>query len=62
MTEGEIAGCVPCKLSHGWHQFSTHRDNKAALLQAYQRAGVDPADVQLIEGHGIGTAAGDSAD
>src|SRR6185437_12782220 len=32
------------------------------LLQAYQRAGVDPADVQLIEGQGIGTAAGDSAE
>ena len=28
------------------------------LLQAYQRAGVDPADVQLIEGQGIGTAPG----
>ena len=33
-----------------------------ALLQAYQRAGVDPADVQLIEGQGIGTSAGDSAE
>ena len=32
------------------------------LLQAYQRAGVDPADVQLIEGQGIGTGAGDSAE
>jgi enediyne polyketide synthase len=32
------------------------------LLQAYQRAGVDPADVQLIEGQGIGTAPGDSAE
>ena len=33
-----------------------------ALLQAYQRARVDPADVQLIEGQGIGTATGDSAE
>jgi hypothetical protein len=32
------------------------------LLQAYQRAGFDPADVQLIEGQGIGTATGDSAE
>jgi enediyne polyketide synthase len=32
------------------------------LLQAYQRAGVDPADVQLIEGQGVGTAPGDSAE
>jgi len=33
-----------------------------ALLQAYQRAGVDPADIQLIEGQGTGTAAADSAE
>jgi enediyne polyketide synthase len=32
------------------------------LLQAYQRAGVDPADVQLIEGQGVGTVPGDSAE
>ena len=32
------------------------------LLQAYERAGVDPADVQLIEGQGIGTTPGDSAE
>src|SRR5580704_4666687 len=32
------------------------------LLQAYERARVDPADVQLIEGQGIGTAAGDAAE
>ena len=30
-----------------------------ALLPAYHRAGIDPADVQLVEGHGTGTAAGD---
>ncbi len=33
-----------------------------ALLQAYQRAGVDPADIQLIEGQGTGTAAAESAE
>src|SRR6266851_824232 len=33
-----------------------------ALLPAYQRAGVDPADIQFIEGQGTGTAAGDSAE
>ena len=33
-----------------------------ALLQAYQRAGADPADIQLIEGQGTGTAATDSAE
>lgn len=30
-----------------------------ALLPAYRRAGIDPADVHLVEGHGTGTAAGD---
>ena len=34
----------------------------AALLHAYQQAGVDPADIQLIEGQGTGTAAADSAE
>jgi enediyne polyketide synthase len=33
-----------------------------ALRRAYQRAGVDPADVQLIEGDGTGTASGDLAE
>jgi enediyne polyketide synthase len=33
-----------------------------AALAAYQQAGIDPADIQLIEGQGIGTAAGDSAE
>ena len=33
-----------------------------ALAQAYRQAGVDPADVQLIEGQGTGTAAADLAE
>ena len=33
-----------------------------ALLRAYRQAGIDPADIQLIEGEGIGTAAGDLAE
>ncbi len=33
-----------------------------AMRRAYQRAGIDPADVQLIEGNGNGTAAGDEAE
>src|SRR6266851_1084423 len=33
-----------------------------ALRQAYLRAGVDPADIALIEGQGTGTAAADSAE
>jgi enediyne polyketide synthase len=33
-----------------------------ASLLAYQQTGIDPGDVQLIEGQGTGTAAGDSAE
>jgi malonyl CoA-acyl carrier protein transacylase len=33
-----------------------------ALLQAYHQAGIDPADIQLVEGQGTGTAASDSAE
>lgn len=33
-----------------------------ALAQAYRQAGVDPADLQLIEGQGTGTAAADLAE
>jgi len=33
-----------------------------ALHRAYERAGVDPREVQLFEGHGSGTAAGDDAE
>ncbi len=33
-----------------------------AMLLAYQRAGIDPGDIQLIEGQGTGTAAGDLAE
>lgn len=33
-----------------------------AVLRAYQQAGIDPADIQLIEGEGTGTTAGDLAE
>jgi enediyne polyketide synthase len=33
-----------------------------ALRRAYERAGVNPGEVQLIEGHGSGTPAGDDAE
>ncbi|MBV9450490.1 MAG: acyltransferase domain-containing protein [Streptosporangiaceae bacterium] len=34
----------------------------AGLLNAYTQARVDPGDIHLIEGHGLGTAAGDLAE
>jgi enediyne polyketide synthase len=33
-----------------------------ASLLAYQQAGIDPADIQFVEGQGTGTSAGDSAE
>jgi enediyne polyketide synthase len=33
-----------------------------AVLRAYRRAGIDPTDLQLIEGEGTGTASGDLAE
>ena len=55
----------------GWGMSSAGRPGLAApdpgsqllaLRRAYRQAGVDPADVQLIEGHGTGTADGDLAE
>jgi enediyne polyketide synthase len=48
----------------GWNTVSAGPPELAgpALAQAYQRAGVDPADIQYVEGQGTGTAAGDSAE
>ena len=39
-----------------------HGSQLLALRRAYQQAGIDPADVQLFEGHGAATAAGDLAE
>ena len=48
----------------GWSRIPASAPELAgpALLHAYQQAGVDPADIQLIEGQGTGTAAADSAE
>jgi len=42
-----------------WHYASHEVPQGAALPQAYQRAGIDPADIQFIEGHGAATTADD---
>jgi len=44
----------------GWHLGDS--DSPPSLRPAYVRAGVDPADVQLIEGHGAATEAEDLAE
>jgi len=44
----------------GWH--TADGDGPMSLRPAYLRAGVDPTDVQLVEGHGAATAADDLAE
>jgi acyl transferase domain-containing protein len=46
----------------GWHVATDGDPGPAALWPAYLRAGVDPMDVQFMEGHGAATAARDQAE
>jgi acyl transferase domain-containing protein len=46
----------------GWSWPAGGDDQAAVIRAAYQRAGVDPADVQFVEGHGAATAAEDLAE
>jgi enediyne polyketide synthase len=54
---------VPCYAEIiGWHVASPAESQRAELPAAYLRAGVDPADIQFVEGHGAATAADDLAE
>jgi enediyne polyketide synthase len=46
----------------GWHYAGPAAPHRAVLAEAYLRAGIDPADIQLVEGHGAATAADDLAE
>jgi enediyne polyketide synthase len=46
----------------GWHAAGPGAPHAAALPAAYARAGIDPADVQFVEGHGAATADDDLAE
>jgi enediyne polyketide synthase len=46
----------------GWSTGPAWSGDGAALLPAYRQAGIDPAEIQLLEGAGTGTAAGDLAE
>jgi hypothetical protein len=46
----------------GWSWPASGDDQAAVIRAAYQRADVDPADVQFVEGHGAATAAEDLAE
>jgi enediyne polyketide synthase len=46
----------------GWHCADPATPQRAVLPEAYLRAGIDPADIQFVEGHGAATAADDLAE
>lgn len=46
----------------GWRYAGPAVPQRAVLPEAYLRAGIDPADIQFIEGHGAATAADDLAE
>jgi len=46
----------------GWHYADPAVPQQAVLPEAYLRAGIDPADIQFIEGHGAATATDDLAE
>jgi hypothetical protein len=46
----------------GWHYADPATPQRAMLPAAYQRAGIDPADIQFVEGHGAATATDDLAE
>ncbi len=58
----EIAGWGVSSAGQASHAGPDAGSQLLALNRAYQRAQVDPADVQLIEGHGAGTQDGDVAE
>jgi enediyne polyketide synthase len=46
----------------GWHYAGQGVTQPAVLHEAYLRAGIDPANIQFVEGHGAATAAEDLAE
>lgn len=46
----------------GWHAAGPATPQRAVLPAAYLRAGIDPADIQFVEGHGAATASDDLAE
>jgi len=46
----------------GWHAAGPAGSHGAELPAAYARAGIDPADIQFVEGHGAATADDDLAE
>src|ERR1700733_8700412 len=46
----------------GWHYADPATPQRTVLPAAYRRAGIDPGDIQFVEGHGAATANDDLAE
>ncbi|MGH3250591.1 MAG: polyketide synthase [Trebonia sp.] len=57
-----IAGVPAYAEIAGWHYADPAVPHQAVLPEAYLRAGIDPADIQFVEGHGAATATDDLAE
>ncbi|HEX6448383.1 MAG TPA: beta-ketoacyl synthase N-terminal-like domain-containing protein [Trebonia sp.] len=61
-TDARAAGLPVYAEIAGWQAANDITAPSAAISDAYLRAGVDPADVQYVEGHGAATAVDDLAE
>jgi enediyne polyketide synthase len=57
-----VAGVPAYAEIAGWHYADAATPQRAVLPVAYLRAGIDPADIQFVEGHGAATATDDLAE
>ena len=60
--DAQVAGVPAYAEIAGWHYADPATPQRAVLPAAYRRAGIDPADIQFVEGHGAATAADDLAE
>jgi enediyne polyketide synthase len=60
--DARVAGVPAYAEIAGWHYADPATPQRAVLPAAYRRAGIDPADIQFVEGHGAATANDDLAE
>jgi enediyne polyketide synthase len=60
--DARVAGVPAYAEIAGWHYADPATPQRAVLPVAYLRAGIDPADIQFVEGHGAATATDDLAE
>ena len=60
--DAQAAGVPSYAEIAGWHYAEPGAPPRSVIPQAYRRAGIDPATVQLVEGHGAASTADDLAE